>query len=180
MNPAPAETRGAGGGRAPSGGSAPVSVLIGIGSNLGDRAANIRRGLALLERPPDVEIVRLSSVRETEPVGGPPQGRYLNAAAEARTTLAPLPLLDALLEVEAAVGRVRSVPNAPRELDLDLLLYGDRIIDLPRLQVPHPRLLERAFVLEPLAEIAPERLHPRTGASLHHHWLCLQAEHGRT
>jgi 2-amino-4-hydroxy-6-hydroxymethyldihydropteridine diphosphokinase len=155
-----------------------ITVLLGIGSNLGDRRRNIRRGLELLREEEGIEVVQVSRLRETEPVGGPPQGKYLNAAAEARTTLPPLELLRVLLRVEAALGRVRTGANAPRELDLDLLLYGDATCDLPELKLPHPRMLERAFVLEPLAEIAPGRIHPRTGKSLLEHWAAFKESPG--
>jgi 2-amino-4-hydroxy-6-hydroxymethyldihydropteridine diphosphokinase len=154
-----------------------ASVLLGIGSNLGDREGNIRRGLGLLAEAGDVEVLRVSRLIETDPVGGPPQGRYLNGAAEISTPLDPHALLERLAGVEAALGRVRGVANAPRELDLDILLYDDRVIGDAgrgdRLVVPHARMLERAFVLEVAAEIAPERVHPLSGLRLIDHWRSL-------
>src|SRR5207253_2077118 len=111
---------------------------------------------------PGVSAVRCSSFFETEPVGGPPgQPPYLNAAAELVTTLEPDALLALLLEIERRFGRERGEPNAPRTLDLDLLLYDRLVRDGPDPVVPHPRMHERRFVLEPLAEIAPEAVHPR-------------------
>lgn len=139
-------------------------AYVGLGSNLGDRAETLRRALAGLAATPGVERVRASSLYETEPVG-PPQGRYLNAVAALDTTLDAFALLARLRELERAGGRMRTGErNAPRTLDLDLLLFGDACIDTPELTVPHPRLHERAFVLVPLAELAAEAVHPRFGA----------------
>ncbi|MFO8007061.1 MAG: 2-amino-4-hydroxy-6-hydroxymethyldihydropteridine diphosphokinase, partial [Candidatus Brocadiia bacterium] len=107
-----------------------------------------------------IAVRQVSSFIETEPVGGPPQGPYINAAAELRTTLSPRELLEELLDVEDKLGRVRTVHWGPRKLDLDLLLYEDQIIDEPGLQVPHPHMHKRPFVLDPLSEIAPEVTHP--------------------
>jgi 2-amino-4-hydroxy-6-hydroxymethyldihydropteridine diphosphokinase len=144
-----------------------IDALIGLGSNLGDREEMLARAVEALAREARTELVALSSLYETQPVGGPEQGAYLNAAAWLRTELAPRELLQRLLAAERALGRVRgSERNAPRTLDLDLLLCGDLIVDEPELRVPHPRLCERAFALEPLAEIAGERLHPERGESL--------------
>ena len=141
-------------------------AFVGLGSNLGDREARLREALDALERDPEIELVSRSRLYETEPVG-PPQGRYLNAAVRLRTRLTPRQLLTRLLAMEDAAGRRRGPErNAPRTLDLDLLLYGDRRIDEPDLVVPHPRLHERAFVLEPLCELAPERVHPGLGVTL--------------
>jgi 2-amino-4-hydroxy-6-hydroxymethyldihydropteridine diphosphokinase len=140
-------------------------VFLGLGSNLGDREAAIDEALRqLAER--GFETERRSSLWLTEPVGGPPQGWFLNAAAGGRTALAPEALLEACLEVERALGRVRTVPNGPRTIDVDLLLYGEQRIERPGLVVPHPRLHERRFVLAPLAEIAPRLLHPALGATI--------------
>jgi 2-amino-4-hydroxy-6-hydroxymethyldihydropteridine diphosphokinase len=142
-----------------------VTAYIALGSNLGDRAANLQQGLAVLAGHGGIRVVRVSSFHETDPVGGPPgQGRYLNGAAELETTLSAPDLLRALLNVEEKLGRVRREVDGPRTLDLDLLLYGQEIVNLKRqdldLCVPHPRLHERLFVLEPLAEIATGMVHP--------------------
>ncbi|MGE3809498.1 MAG: 2-amino-4-hydroxy-6-hydroxymethyldihydropteridine diphosphokinase [Gemmataceae bacterium] len=143
-------------------------AYIALGSNLGDRQATLDQAVARLRSTPGITVKKVSSYVETEPVGGPPgQDKYLNAAAELEIALSPRALLDQLLHIEAELGRVRSEPNAPRTLDLDLLLYGDQVIDEPGLQVPHPRLHERVFVLQPLAEIAPGVRHPRLGRSVH-------------
>lgn len=142
-----------------------VTAFIALGSNLGDRATNLRQALDLLGECAGIKVVRSSSVHETDPVGGPAgQGRYLNAAAKLETNLAAPDLLRTLLEVENKLGRVRLVQDGPRTLDLDLLLYGQDTIHLQtpelNLVVPHPRLHERLFVLEPLAEIAGDMVHP--------------------
>jgi 2-amino-4-hydroxy-6-hydroxymethyldihydropteridine diphosphokinase len=129
-------------------------VYIGLGSNLGEREATIRRALELLEAGGDIEVEAVSSLRETDPVGYEDQPRFLNGAAALRTALAPRALLERLQALERELGRDRSGPRfGPRTIDLDLLLYGDERIDEPGLQIPHPRLAERRFVLEPLAEL---------------------------
>jgi 2-amino-4-hydroxy-6-hydroxymethyldihydropteridine diphosphokinase len=132
-------------------------VHVGLGANLGDRLATLRAALAALE---DLgRVVARSSVWETEAIGPPPD--YYNAVVELETALEPEALLDGLLSIEQRHGRVRTgVRDAPRTLDLDVLLWGDRIVDGGRLRVPHPRLADRSFVLEPLAEVAPEAIHP--------------------
>jgi len=150
-----------------------ATVHLALGSNVGDRAAHLDQARQLLAAA-GVTIERISSYHETNPVGGPPgQGRYLNAVAVATTKLDPPALMATLLDVERRLGRVREVKDGPRTLDLDLLLYGDQIIDERRpdlpLLVPHPRLQDRLFVLEPWAEIAPDAPHPvfqRTVAEL--------------
>ena len=105
-------------------------------------------------------MVKASSVYETDPVGGPLQGKYLNAVWEIKTSFLPVELLNELLRLEKRMGRRRTVPNAPRIIDLDILFYGDEVIQRKGLQIPHPRLHERGFVLKPLAEIAPNFMHP--------------------
>ena len=142
------------------------TAYIALGSNLGDREANLRGGLEALDARDDVEVTKVSSFHETVPMGGPPQGHYINAAAEVRTRLGPRELLEALHEVEDQFGRRRTVRWGPRTLDLDLLLYGEEVIDNPEIQVPHPRMHEREFVLSPLAEIAPEAPHPVLGRTV--------------
>jgi 2-amino-4-hydroxy-6-hydroxymethyldihydropteridine diphosphokinase len=139
-------------------------AFVGLGSNLGDREVMLRRALELLAAEPGVEVRHVSSFRETEPVGFTDQPRFLNAAAEVETELAAPELLARLLDVERHLGRVRSGPRfGPRTIDLDLLLYGDETIDVPGLRVPHPRLHERQFALEPLAELDPELVLPGRG-----------------
>jgi 2-amino-4-hydroxy-6-hydroxymethyldihydropteridine diphosphokinase len=130
-------------------------VYIGLGANLGNREATITRALELLAADGDIEVVAVSSLRETDPVGYEDQPKFLNGAAALRTELPPRRLLERLLEVERRLGRDRSIgPRfGPRTIDLDLLLYGSAEIEEPTLSVPHPRLAERRFVLEPLAEL---------------------------
>lgn len=135
-----------------------MTAFVGLGSNLGDRLGQLRRAVAALSDAPGVRVVAESSVRETEALvlpGSPPQPAYLNAVVQVETTLAAPELLALLHRIEADAGRVRTERWAARTLDLDLLLYGDERIDLPGLTVPHPRLTERRFVLEPLADLAP-------------------------
>jgi 2-amino-4-hydroxy-6-hydroxymethyldihydropteridine diphosphokinase len=140
-------------------------VAVALGSNLGDRRAHLDFAVAKLRSL--LRHVAVSRYHDTVPVGiiGP-QPLYLNAAATGEATLSARDLLDALLAIEAARGRERPFPNAPRTLDLDLILYGDLVIDGPGLTVPHPRFRERRFVLEPLAEIAPEAVDPVTGRTI--------------
>jgi 2-amino-4-hydroxy-6-hydroxymethyldihydropteridine diphosphokinase len=130
-------------------------AYVALGANLGDREATIRAALAELDLVPGVRVVAVSSLRETDPVGYLDQPRFLNGAAALETTVAPRELLDVLLAVERRFGRTREdVPaQGPRTLDLDLLLYGSEEIDEPGLTIPHPRLHERRFVLEPLSEL---------------------------
>lgn len=134
-----------------------MRVYVGLGANLGDRKATIRRALELLAAEPGIDVAAVSTLRETAPVGYLDQPPFLNGAAVLETELPPRELLDRLLAVERALGRVRaSGPRlGPRPIDLDLLLYGDEVVDEPGLTVPHPRLAERRFVLEPLAELDP-------------------------
>lgn len=139
-------------------------AYVGIGSNLGDREESIRRALALLGSAPDIELVAVSRIRETEPVGVVEQPLFLNAAARLRTALSPRLLLERLLEVERQLGRVRGERHGPRTIDLDLLLYGDEVVAEPGLRVPHPRLAERRFVLEPLADLDPSLSVPGRGS----------------
>lgn len=139
-----------------------MRALVALGSNLGDRTGNLRRAVAALPGA-GFRVSAASSVYETEPVGGPPQGEYLNAVVAADTALAAPEAVAALLAVEEALGRRRTVPNAPRVIDLDLLLLGDLVVDTPGARVPHPRMHERRFVLAPLCEVAADARHPRLG-----------------
>ncbi len=130
-------------------------AVVGMGSNLGDRMGLLAAGLEGMARAEGVRLLSVSRVYETEPVG-PPQPHYLNAVAILATTLPPMALLRLLQDLEARAGRRRGIRWGPRTLDLDLLFYGDEVISLPELEVPHPRVEERAFVLAPLAELAPK------------------------
>lgn len=129
-------------------------AYIGLGSNLGDRERHLREATERLGRRPGIRVSRLSSIYETEPVGYVDQGAFLNMAAEVETTLNAEQLLDAMLDIERELGRTRDIRWGPRTIDLDLLLYGDIRKSSEKLQLPHPRMLERAFVLVPLIEIA--------------------------
>lgn len=137
--------------------------FIALGANLGDPAATVRAAIQALRELPAVAFVAASSLYRTAPVGLKHQPDFINAVAELATDIPPPELLDALFGIEARFGRSRSVRNAPRTLDLDLLLYGDETSDDPHLTLPHPRLHERAFVLAPLAEIAPQLVIPGHG-----------------
>ena len=141
-------------------------AYVGLGANLGDREGTIRAALAALDARSDVAVVAVSALRETDPVGYLDQPRFLNGAAALETELGPRKLLDALLDVERELGRVRGEgPRfGPRPIDLDLLLHGDLVLDEPGLVVPHPRLHERLFALEPLAELDPALVVPGRGA----------------
>ena len=139
-------------------------AYIGLGANLGDRERTLRTAVAALGATNGVEVVAVSAFRETDPVDYLDQPRFLNGAVAVETALAPRELLDALLAVERSLGRTRDGPRfGPRTIDLDLLLYGDEPFDEPGLTVPHPRLHERAFALEPLAELDPGLVVPGHG-----------------
>ena len=141
-----------------------IPVAIALGSNLGNREARLREALALLGS--SVRELRPSAFHETEPVGVGEQPRFLNAAAVGQTTLTARELLSTLLEFERQLGRARPYPGAARTIDLDLILYGMSVIDEKDLVVPHPRFRERLFVLEPLAEVAPDWIDPVTGRTV--------------
>lgn len=143
----------------------PPAVFLGLGSNLGDREANLARARQLLATRGFNETAA-SALYETEPVGGPPQGPFLNQAIGGTKVLPARELLAACLEIEQELGRVRRERNGPRTLDLDILLYGDLVCEEPGLVVPHPRMHERRFVLAPLVEIGASARHPVLGATL--------------
>jgi len=142
----------------------PVPVAIALGSNLGDRVAHLNFAVERLAAV--LSDLKVSRFHETDPVGVEPQGRFLNAAATGGTTLDAAALLDELLEIERQRGRTRPRVGAPRTLDLDLILYGSVVLKTTKVHVPHPRFRERAFVLEPLAEIAGDWKDPETGLTV--------------
>ncbi len=138
-----------------------MRAYIGLGGNLGDRRSYLERALELLDEDADIRVGGVSTLRETDPVGYVDQPRFLNAVAALETDLPARELLERLLAVERVLGREPTGPRyGPRTIDLDLLLYGDEEIDEPGLVVPHPRLAERSFVLEPLSEVAPDLVLP--------------------
>jgi 2-amino-4-hydroxy-6-hydroxymethyldihydropteridine diphosphokinase len=136
-----------------------IECYIGLGGNLGDRSQSLAEAAGRLARDPAVVLGRVSRVYETEPLG-PPQPRYLNAVVQVETLLSPRALLRRLLAIEEQMGRMRREKWGPRAIDLDLLLFGDRVLRAEGLCLPHPHLHERAFVLVPLAELAPQAVHP--------------------
>jgi 2-amino-4-hydroxy-6-hydroxymethyldihydropteridine diphosphokinase len=144
-----------------------TTAYLALGANLGDRLANLTAARQALSAAPDVRVAAASPLFETAPVGGPPgQPPYLNAVLRVETTLPPRELLALGLAVEARCGRRRTERWGPRPLDVDLLLYGEAVIEEPGLVVPHPELHRRRFVLTPLADLAPELVHPRLGKSI--------------
>jgi len=136
-------------------------VYIALGSNLGDRAENLRLAREHLAGP-ELRVLRDSSVYETAPRGVEDQPWFLNQVLECETDLFPRQLLSRLKKIERTMGRRKRAVNGPREIDLDILLYGDMVVKAQKLEIPHPRMAERRFVLEPLAELAPEKRHPGT------------------
>jgi 2-amino-4-hydroxy-6-hydroxymethyldihydropteridine diphosphokinase len=141
------------------------TVYLSIGSNVGDRETHLARALERLAEN-DVRVLRTSGVYETEPRDVPDQSWFLNQVVEAETELFPIQLLSRLQKIERALGRLPALPKGPRTIDLDILLYGSAIVSVPDLDIPHPRMTDRRFVLEPLAELAPELRHPRTGQTV--------------
>jgi len=138
-----------------------VEVYLSLGSNLGDRRANLKEALRLLGE--SLEVASVSLVYDTEPVGVGEQPRFLNLMCCINTDIGPMQLLSLIKGIESSMGRDLSLRNAPRVIDIDIILYGDTIMKSPELIIPHPRMRERAFVLVPFAEIAPEVVHPITG-----------------
>ena len=141
-----------------------TTAYVGLGANLGSREAMLRRAVELLGEADGVEVLAVSQLRETEPVGVLDQPLFLNGAVAVETTRTPRQLLDLLLEIERSLGRVREKRWGPRTVDLDLLVYGDEVVDEPGLRVPHPRLHERRFALAPLAELDPDLAIPGRGS----------------
>lgn len=144
----------------------PTLAYVGLGSNLGRRAEQIEAALAEISRARGVRLRRCSPLYETDPAGGPPQGKYLNGVAEVESDLPARELLSLLLEVERRLGRTRSERWGPRTIDLDLLLYGSEVLDEPGLALPHPRMRERDFVLRPLADLDRDLTVPPDGRSV--------------
>ena len=130
------------------------TVYLGVGSNLGDRERYIQQAIRSLRGTSGIFVKKVSSLYDTDPVGGPPQGKFLNGAIELETTLSPRELLTRLKEIEKRAGRKQRVRYGPREIDLDILLYDTLTLQNKDLQIPHPRMFERDFVLAPLREIA--------------------------
>jgi 2-amino-4-hydroxy-6-hydroxymethyldihydropteridine diphosphokinase len=141
------------------------TAYLSLGSNLGDRAANLRAALAQLDAAEKLLVV--SAFYETQPVDVPDQPWFLNCVAAIETEKTPRELLQLALQIEAAMGRLRMRQQGPRNIDIDLLLFGDRVLDEPGLKIPHPAMQQRRFVLEPLVEIAPEARHPGLGKTAH-------------
>jgi 2-amino-4-hydroxy-6-hydroxymethyldihydropteridine diphosphokinase len=144
--------------------SKPVTVYLGVGSNLGDRIQNLRQALALLASY--TEIQRISPIYETLPVGNTAQPRFLNLVCVITTSLTPFKLLFIIKNIETQMGRMPGLPNSPRLIDMDILFHGEQVLETPKLEIPHPRLVDRAFVLVPLADIAPELKHPVCGKTI--------------
>ncbi len=146
----------------------PITAYLGLGANLGDRESNLSKALRLLAESPGIWVVKCSSLYETAPWGVTNQPDFLNCVAEIRTDLLPVTLLKLVKKVEQSLGRQENFRYGPRVIDIDILLYGDQVIQVadPDLQIPHVGMSERAFVLVPLAEIAPETLHPTSAVSV--------------
>jgi len=133
-----------------------AAAYLSLGSNMGDREANVRKALDHLATNPRIRVMKVSSLYETAPIGVTDQNDFFNAVALIETDLDPTDLLDAILDIEKIVGRVRNLRWGPRVIDIDILLYDDVEINTPELTIPHPEMMNRAFVLIPLAEIAPD------------------------
>jgi 2-amino-4-hydroxy-6-hydroxymethyldihydropteridine diphosphokinase len=140
------------------------TAYLGLGSNLGDREGNLARALSLLSEK--LELKQVSSVYETEPVGYEEQPLFLNLACRISTRLIPRQLMRLIIGIETDMGRVRSFRNAPRSIDIDILFYDDAVVKTRHLTIPHPRLAQRAFVLTPMGEIAPDLIHPEMNQSI--------------
>jgi len=141
-----------------------VTAYLGLGSNMGNRQDNLERALDFLSQR--LRIEKVSSIYDTEPMGNVNQPRFLNLVCQVYTSLAPAALLALGKGIESKLGRVSGESNAPRPIDIDILFYGDEVIETPELIIPHPRLTGRAFVLVPLVQIAPELVHPVNGKTV--------------
>ncbi|MCX6003630.1 MAG: 2-amino-4-hydroxy-6-hydroxymethyldihydropteridine diphosphokinase [Chloroflexi bacterium] len=144
--------------------SQPVKIYLGLGSNMKDRQDNLRRAMSLLSQK--IHINQVSPVYDTAPVGNTEQPRFLNLVCEAATSLTPMELLTLVKGIETNMGRETEPPNSPRLIDIDILFYGNLTINTHKLVIPHPRLIERAFALTPMADIAPNLVHPVNGKSI--------------
>jgi len=142
----------------------PVTAYLGLGSNMGDRQHNLDRALGFLSQR--LRLEKVSSIYDSEPVGNIEQPRFLNLVCRVSTNLSPMALLTLAKGIETKMGRGAGVSGAPRTIDIDILFYGDEVIGTPELVIPHPRLTERAFVLVPLVEIAPDLVHPLDGKTV--------------
>lgn len=140
-----------------------ATVYLGIGSNVGNREVNCKRAISRLQAEEGVQVVDRSSLYETLPVGGPPQGIFINGVLKLETPLSPREIISILKDIESDMGREEAPPNYPRVLDLDILFYDDAVLKEKELTIPHPRMHERSFVLRGLAEIAPGKVHPELG-----------------
>jgi 2-amino-4-hydroxy-6-hydroxymethyldihydropteridine diphosphokinase len=141
------------------------TIYLSLGSNIGDRQANLRSAIDRLAMP-RLRVLRVSPIYETEPVDYTDQRWFLNLAVEAETTLFPMQLLARIGKIERELGRVRTVPKGPRTIDIDILLYGNAVVHCATLEIPHPRMVQRRFVLAPLADLAPDLRHPVTHLSV--------------
>ncbi len=141
-----------------------VTAYLGLGSNMGNRRQNLERALDFLEER--LRVKRVSSIYDTEPVGNTDQPRFLNMVCQVSTRLIPGGLLTLIKAIESKLGRAPKTHNAPRFIDIDILFYGDQVLETPKLVIPHPQLAERAFVLVPMAEIAPDLVHPVSGKTI--------------
>jgi len=142
----------------------PITVYLGLGSNMGNRQDNLNRALDFLSQR--LRLEKVSSIYDTEPIGNVQQPRFLNLVCQVSTRLAPMGLLTLAKGIESKLGRLPRTSNAPRPIDIDILFYGDQIIETPELIIPHPRVAERFFVLVPLADIAPDLVHPVSGKTI--------------
>jgi 2-amino-4-hydroxy-6-hydroxymethyldihydropteridine diphosphokinase len=154
-----------------------MTAYVALGANLGDREGNIGAAIVALRGSEGIQVVRVSKLIENPAVGGPVDSpEFLNGVAEIKTTLPPRRLLDRLLEIERELGRERREKWSPRRIDLDLLLYGDQVIETESLVIPHPLMHTRQFVLKPLAEIAPDLVHPTLKATMKELWINISLE----